>query len=143
MATNRTRDTRQITKATLDGVRTIPELVSRIAPFFLSSSMAQPPGASLSNTGNRTVVLTNKNTTIPTVAPSDSTTIKLVAGSLTWTYTTKFNQQPIVTWGVEGSPPSAGTTLYISAVSNASVTVKSTDGTDTRTVHLNAVLNAT
>ena len=126
--------------APFDGVRSIQELVARLQPFFLSSSLGSAPGASATATGGRTVVTTNRGAVASQPRPQDSTSIALVAGTLTWTFTTKFVNSPIVTFSPVGVPPS-GATLYVSAEAPNAVTITSTVNTDTRTVNLSAVGN--
>lgn len=121
----------------------LPELVNRLAPYFASTSLAQPPGASLTNTGNRTVALTNRNNA-SSQRIQDTTTIALVAGSLTWNFSAGFQNAPVVFAFPVGVPPSAGTSLYVSgSVATNAVVIKSTDATDTRLVMLLAVANPT
>ena len=122
-----------------DGVRSIPELVNRLQPFFLSSSLGSAPAASESATGGRTVALTNRSSASQP-RPQDSTSIALVAGTLTWTFKTKFVNSPIVTFSPVGAPPS-GAVLYIASEAPNAVTITSTVNTDTRTVNLQALGN--
>ena len=119
--------------------RSLPlsQLSRQLQPYFLSSSYGQPPGASLTQTGGRTIALTNRQ---GSSRPQDATTLTLVAGVLTWDFTTKFISPPSVTPTPVGAPPS-GAILYISALSNTSVTITSTVNTDTRVVHLLAIGN--
>lgn len=125
--------------APLDGVRSVQELVGRLSPYFLSSSLGSAPGASASATGGRTVALTNRSSSSQP-RPQDTTTIALVAGTLTWTFATKFVKAPIVLFAPVGVPPT-GAVLYIASVAPNAVTITSTVNTDTRTVDLFAVGN--
>lgn len=126
----------------LSGVTSLPQLIQLLRPYFLSSSLGQPPGAAASATGNRTVAITNKTQSAQATAPKQVTTQALVAGTLTWSFAAPgFNKPPVIEMAAVGTPPSAGTTLYISSVAANSVIIKSTDATDVRTLHLTATGN--
>ena len=126
-------------QAPLDGVRSVQELVGRLSPYFLSSSLGSAPGSSPTATGGRTVALTNRSSSSQP-RPQDTASIALVAGTLTWTFATKFAKAPIVLFAPIGAPPS-GAILYIASVAANAVTITSTVNTDTRTLNLFAVGN--
>ncbi len=128
------------TNTPFEGVTTIGALASRLSSYFAPASYLQAPKSSPASTGGRTVAATNKQLAASKPRPSDAAAIALVAGTLTWNFSTKFVVKPIVTWGAAGAPPSAGTTLYVdvASFSNTTVIIKSTDATDHRTVYLQA-----
>jgi hypothetical protein len=109
-----------------------------LQPYFLSSSVFQPPGANVTQTGNRTVAITNKSQGTVSVPVVQVAVIALAAGTLTWTFTTPFQSVPVVT----ATPQGAGAGIMeVSSISNTSVIVSSSSGTDTRLVQLIAVGN--
>lgn len=118
----------------------VAQVVARVKPYFLSSSYAQPPGASPSNTGNRTIAVTNQ-TKFASPKPTDTTVKTLTAGTVTWSFSVQFTSNPVISITPHGAPPSAGTTLYISSISANAVQISSTDATDARTLDLTATGN--
>lgn len=128
---------RAASKAPLSGTQ-LSHLGDLLAPRFLPASMSQPPTASSAQTGNRVIAVTTKTQNRPKL--TDSAVLSLTAGALTWSFNTAFTTPPSVTATPEGSPPSAGTTLFVfGSPGTNEVIIKSTDATDARVVHLQAV----
>lgn len=123
----------------LGDYRSIAHLSQALAPRFLPSSYALAPLASIDNTGNRTVAITNTGN----VPQSQQAILQLSAGTVTWSFDPPFpvGSNPVVSITPVGNPPSSGTTVNITAVAYNEVVVTSTSNTDTRVVHLTATVN--
>ena len=124
--------------------RLLPQLARMLSGNFLSSSLGQPPGASPSATGNRTITLTNRSGITSAATPKQVETQPLAAGTLTWTYPTPFNNTPVIEYGAVGTPPTSGgipAVLFIASVAANAVVISSTNNADTRTVHITATGN--
>lgn len=106
--------------------RTANLLQTKFAPV----SVVHPPLATAGVTGDRSIS-----------GVAQSTALYLTAGGLTWRFANSWNFLPSVSATPFGTPPAAGTTLFISALSLTSVTIMSTSGADIRQVHLIAIGN--
>lgn len=132
------------TPGMLQRVQSLPELIKLLQPYFLSSSLGQPPGAAASATGNRTVAITNRTQAQSSIAPKQVTVQALVGGTLTWTFSPAFNKPPVIEITPVGTPPTSNNipaVLFIQSVANNAVVIASTIITDTRTLHLTATGN--
>lgn len=106
--------------------------------FFAPASIMPAPGSTPSMTGGRNTVLTAQNSANAT--PTDSATIALVGGSLTWYYKTKFKSPPNVTATAVTQNSSGVQELVLKGPGTAvACIINSTDPNDTRLVNLHAV----
>jgi hypothetical protein len=117
------------------GITSLAQARKLFAARFLPVSFARPPSSSRQNVGNRSIAQTTQ-----TVPPIQTTTIALVAGTLTWRFATPFNSSPIVIPSVQGSIASKAT-LYVASLAPDSVIITSYDAADTRSVYLTAIGN--
>jgi len=114
----------------------LAKLAQLLRPWFLPSSLGTAPLA-LGSSGNRSVVSLNR-------PPQDQTALALIAGTVTWTFSTKFKNPPLVSMTPVGTPPTSGgipASLFIQSIGPNSVIIASTINTDTRTLHLTAAGN--
>lgn len=114
-------------------------IYSQMRRFFAPVSLITPPGANAQQTGGRNTVLMAQNAA--NVTPTDSATLQLNNGVLTWHYKTKFNNAPNVTATAVGTLSGGSNPgLYLQGQgSEVAVIVHSTDATDNRLVNLHAV----
>jgi hypothetical protein len=114
-------------------------IYSQMRRYFAPASLIPAPGSNPSQTGNRNTVLTAQNSANST--PTDSATLQLNNGVLTWHYTTKFKNPPNVTATAVGTLSGGSNPgLFLQGQgSNVAVIVKSSDATDNRLVNLHAV----
>ena len=105
--------------------------------YFAPSSIVPPPDAGPQATGNRNTVLTAQNSA--NSAPTDSATIALSGGVLTWYYKTHFNNPPNVTATAVTQSGSVTELALQGPGSNVAVVILSSDNTDSRLVNLHAV----
>lgn len=106
--------------------------------FFAPASIMPAPGSVPSATGGRNTVLTAQNAANAT--PTDSATIALVGGTLTWYYKTKFKSPPNVTANAVTQDPNGVQELVLKGPgTTVACIVNSTDPNDTRLVNLHAV----
>lgn len=114
-------------------------IYSMMRRHFAPASLIPPPGSDPQQNGNRNTVLTAQNAA--NVAPTDSATIQLVGGTLTWRYTTKFKNPPNVTFGAVGTLSGGGNPgLFLQGQgTNVAVIVNSDNAADNRLVNLHAV----
>jgi hypothetical protein len=104
--------------------------------YFAPASIMPAPGSTPSLTGGRNTVLTAQNAANAT--PTDSATIALNGGQLTWYYKTQFKNPPNVT--ATAVQKNGVQELFLQGPgSNVAVVIKSTDTGDTRLVNLHAV----
>jgi len=139
------------TSLDLSQIKSIDQLAQLLAPYFLSSSLGTAPGAQ-GGSGGRTTVLTTASTYTRSVNGFSGAVLipqpfllqaAFIAGSYTFNYAAAgFKVAPIVIALPIGSPPSAGTSWYLNGAPTATTAVlKSTDGTDARTLELAAYPN--
>ena len=118
------------------GIKSLPELVNKLQPYFASSSTFPVP-ASKGTSGGRTVAITNRAGQTP---PIYAAVIALVSGTLTWQFPNPFNSTPVVF----GFPINSGAgVLYAPSPgpSRTGVVITSSSGTDARFVMLVAIGN--
>ena len=137
-----------VTSLDLSKVKSVQQLATLLAPFFLPSSLGTAPLAQ-GTSGGRTTVLTtasqyvqslNGKTGAVTIPPVQVKQAALVAGAYLWTFATPFVSAPVV-FAFPVGAPTAGTTLYASAPSATAVTITSTNAGDVRVIQLLAVGN--
>jgi hypothetical protein len=135
----------------LANIKNFSHLAQRLAPLisnalrstFLPWSFAQPPTADPNATGNRVIAITSATQGRPKLTAAVVLPLQNMGGvaELIWSFAeVNFPAPPSVTATPEGPPPSAGTTVYVvSPVGTNEVIVKSSDNSDRRNVHLQAV----
>lgn len=114
-------------------------IYSQMRRYFAPSSLITPPGADAQRTGGRNTVLTAQNAA--NVTPTDSATLQLNGGVLTWHFKTKFNNAPNVTATAVGTlSGGANPGLFLQGQgSQVAVIVHSVNAADNRLVNLHAV----
>jgi hypothetical protein len=130
----------------------VHKLANRLRRYFAPNSVLPPPLSLPTRTGNRSTAITSANSA--NNRPDDSTIVQLkpggTAASAVWTYSTKFNNPPIVTATAVSANPTAPAELTIRGIGSPSdsvtravtgVIVQSSDPNDTRFVHVHATGN--
>jgi hypothetical protein len=116
-------------------------IFAQLRRYFAPASILPAPGSSPTATGGRNTVLTAQSS--PITAPTDSASIRLKAGQLTWYYRTRFRTPPNVTatavGQVPGTPPTNPGLHLKGPGSVVAVIVISDNNTDARLVQLHAV----
>ena len=122
----------------------VHRMANQMRRYFAPRSMLPPPGSVRGATGNRNVAITAANAA--NAAPTDGAYLKLVpttGGSVaSWTYSTKFNNPPIVTANAQGfdggSPGNPQEIVVKGQGTNEAVIFLSSDAADTRIIFAHA-----
>lgn len=112
---------------------------SQMRTYFAPWSLIPAPLSNPAATGGRNTVITAQNAA--NVMATDSATIALANGQLTWYFKTKFKYPPNVTaTAVKKAASGNVTELYLAGPgSNIACLITSTDADDARLVNLHAV----
>lgn len=121
---------------TLPNAKSVGILASQLSKYFAPASFLLAPGARASAAGGRNVAISTQTQNKPKSQDGTVLSMSVTPGVINWSFTENFTAPPAISAIPEGS---GAATLYVDSVTTTGCVVKSTNGADTRLVHLTAI----